>query len=76
MIDPHTRAEWDAYRALPEWEVTVQVSRTARFRAHAATPEEAQSRVTAGQNGVQSMGDLYDAGELVIDHVISVEAIS
>lgn len=68
-------ADWDAYRALPEWEVTARLSRTARFRVHGATAEEARARVEAGRNGVRSVDDLYDPGGLAIDCVISTEAV-
>lgn len=71
-----TPAEWDAYHALPEYEVTVRMSRTARFRAHADSPDGAAFRVLQGENGVQSMQDLYTPDGLGIDHIISVEAVT
>jgi len=70
--DPRTPAEWNAYRALPEWEVTAHLTRTARFRVHAASPGEARERVERSGNGVRCMQDLYDPGELKLEEIISV----
>jgi hypothetical protein len=73
VIAPHTREEWDEYDALPEWEVTARMSRTARFRMHAAGPDEAAAMLREGRNGVRSMQDLHD-GDMEVDCIFSVEA--
>lgn len=70
---PRTKAEWDAYHALPQWEVTARMSRTARFRVHAPTAAEAAAAVTEGRNGVGSLDDLYDPGGLELEAIISTE---
>lgn len=76
MIEPHTAAEWAAYRALPEWEVTAKLSRTARFRMHAASPEQAAAMLAGDANGVQAMDDLYGPGGLEVEAIISTEPVS
>ena len=72
---PADQVDWDAYHALPEWEVTARMSRTARFRMHAATREEAADMLRRGANGVASMQDLYD-GDMDVDAILSVEAVT
>lgn len=71
---PRTRAEWDAYHALPAWEVTARMGRQARFRVHAATAGHAEEAVRAGRNGVASMDDLYD-GDLEVEAIISTRQV-
>jgi hypothetical protein len=68
-----TEAEWAAYNALPEWEVTVRLARTARFSVHAATAEDARARVAGGRNGVRSLDDLYSLDSYEIDQILSTE---
>lgn len=75
MAGPSTTEQWAIYRAMPEWEVTVRMSRTARFRVHADAEDGAAAWVMQGANGVRSMEDLYTPDGLVIDEIISVEAV-
>jgi hypothetical protein len=72
---PQTPAEWDAYRALPEWEVTAVMRRTARFRVHAAGSGGGAAMLHEGANGIRALDDLYD-GSLDVDHIISVVAVA
>jgi hypothetical protein len=58
-----------------EYEVTVQLTRTARFRVMAEHPTEATAKVAGFQPGVRSMQDLSDDCELELDHVISTELV-
>lgn len=60
---------------IAEYEVTVQLTRTAKFRVMAEHPAEATAKVAGFQNGVRSMQDLDDASELKLDHVISTELV-
>jgi hypothetical protein len=75
MDGPRTKAEWDAYRALPEWEVTATLTRTARFRMHAAGRDEAVALLAGGRNGVQSVDDLYTP-DFEVGAILSVEAVA
>jgi hypothetical protein len=75
MRGPRTKAEWDAYHALPQWEVTARMSRMARFRVHAPTAAEAAAAVTEGRNGVGSLDDLYDPGDLEIDEITGTRQV-
>ena len=73
---PATAAEWDAYNALPEWEVTARLARTAVFRVHAATADDAAAALAEGRDGVRSVDDLYDPGGLELTAVISTRPAS
>ncbi len=73
---PATPAEWDAYRELPEWEVTVILTRTARLRVHARTAAEAEDRVVRRENGAQTFDDLEDLEEMNVAAIVSTEAVT
>jgi hypothetical protein len=73
---PGTPAEWDAYRELPAWEVTVILTRTARLRVHARTAAEAEERVLARDNGIQTFDDLEDLEEMNVAAIVSTEAVT
>lgn len=74
MAGLRTKAEWDAYRALPEWEVTVELAAKTRLRAHGAIAEDAVTRVLKGENGVQWTEDPGDL-ETRITRVIRVSKV-
>jgi hypothetical protein len=73
---PSTPAEWDAYRELPEWEVAVILTRTARLRVHARTAAEAEDRVVRRTPGIQTFDDLEDLEEMNVAAIVSTEAVT